>query len=948
MRVSLLFLVLFLGVFSANCQQKALYGKITDKYTGEELPSANVFINNSNATTTNLSGDYYISLAPGDYTVQFSFVGYVNQTKEFSISSSDVKLDIKLTSIELDEAEVYADIAIDRETPVAFTNIDAKTVEEELASQDLPMLLNSAPGVYATQQGGGDGDARITIRGFSQRNIAVMLDGVPVNDMENGAVFWSNWFGLDAIMQTTQVQRGLGVSKLAIPSVGGTINILTKGIEQDRSTRIKQEVASNGFLRTTFGHTSGRLKGNWGYTLAGSYKQGDGWVKGNWTQGFFYYAKVQKAVGNHVFTLNGFGAPQSHGQRRFKEGVHIYDREYASELGVDTSAFTAYGLNYNVHAGLLTRYDLDEEGNKINEKTENFNERQNYYHKPQFSFRHTWSSERIKFSLNNVAYLSIGNGGGTRIDGSTQTLPDGSQDFQHIYDQQTGFGYNPDEDIFGVGDPSIIPEYSNTEHAAYLGYLKSNVNNHFWYGLLSSFRYEPNEKLTYSGGIDLRNYEGEHYAEVYDLMGADYVVNKEVDDKNRDSFIFREGDKLDYHNDALVSWGGLFGQLEYKSDRLSGFFSASAANTSYKRVDYFLPRGVQVGDEYLTPSYGYEEDIDPLAPIRIDTMAADGTIYTVNSRGLEFQKTKAVRKAGFTVKFGGNYKLDDKNNVYINLGYLDRAPFFRNVFDFRNNLLVDIQNEKIRAFEFGYGFKQKSLSINLNGYWTDWENRPVVGGVEIPDPEDPEQTISANINGMNARHMGVELETAYAVSPKLTLEGIFFFYDNNEPVLEIGNNGEILGQMKRDFDAVGVHVGDAAQTQIGAMVRYQFKKGAYAKLRYTFFDRYFADFEPTSLRGENAGRESWMLPSYQLVELHAGYGIDLGKNYKLNIRGSILNLLNSVYISDASNNFTLANFNDYSILDENGVSTAQGFNAGSAGVFFGQGRRFNLSATLSF
>ena len=66
----------------------------------------------------------------------------------------------------LDEVQVVSDIARSRETPVAFSNISPKKIEEELAGQDIPMILNSTPGVYATQSGGGDGDARISIRGF--------------------------------------------------------------------------------------------------------------------------------------------------------------------------------------------------------------------------------------------------------------------------------------------------------------------------------------------------------------------------------------------------------------------------------------------------------------------------------------------------------------------------------------------------------------------------------------------------------------------------------------------------------------------------------------------------------------------------------------------------------------------------------------------------------------
>ena len=123
-------------------------------------------------------------------------------------------------SQEYREIKVIGNLAGSQNVPVAVTKIPLQKITEELGSRDLPMLLNGTPGVYATQQGGGDGDARINVRGFDQRNVGVMIDGVPVNDMENGAVYWSNWFGLDAITAQMQVQRGLGATKIAMPSIG--------------------------------------------------------------------------------------------------------------------------------------------------------------------------------------------------------------------------------------------------------------------------------------------------------------------------------------------------------------------------------------------------------------------------------------------------------------------------------------------------------------------------------------------------------------------------------------------------------------------------------------------------------------------------------------------------------------------------------------------------------
>ena len=81
-------------------------------------------------------------------------------------------------------------------TPVAYTNVSKEEMEIRLGSQDIPLILNTTPSVYLLVNKVVAGDARINIRGFNQRNVAVMINGVPQNDMENGWVYWSNWDGV--------------------------------------------------------------------------------------------------------------------------------------------------------------------------------------------------------------------------------------------------------------------------------------------------------------------------------------------------------------------------------------------------------------------------------------------------------------------------------------------------------------------------------------------------------------------------------------------------------------------------------------------------------------------------------------------------------------------------------------------------------------------------------
>ena len=79
---------------------------------------------------------------------------------------------------------------------MAVSSIKAAQIEAKIGNQEFPEILKSTPGVYATKAGGGFGDGRINIRGFDSENVAVLINGVPVNDMENGRVYWSNWAGL--------------------------------------------------------------------------------------------------------------------------------------------------------------------------------------------------------------------------------------------------------------------------------------------------------------------------------------------------------------------------------------------------------------------------------------------------------------------------------------------------------------------------------------------------------------------------------------------------------------------------------------------------------------------------------------------------------------------------------------------------------------------------------
>ncbi len=900
----------FFGL-SGIAQKANVSGVLTSNVDGQTIPGAKIELTPASTplrALTDENGKFLIENVPfGDYKLVITGMEMEETSQLITVDQANVVFDLFYgKTLEQEEVEVVSNLVKDRATPVAVSTIGQKEISEELGSQDLPMILNSKPGVHATQQGGGDGDARITIRGFDQRNVGVMIDGVPVNDMENGSVYWSNWFGLDAITSQIQVQRGLGATKLAMPSVGGTMNIITQSTGGKRAINVEQEYGTGNFLRTSLSYKSGSLKNGWGLLASGSYKQGNGWVDQLTTQGAFYYVKVQKQVKNHVISLSGFGAPQQHGQRSFSQSIEFWDSTYAANNGISAAQMDAVrnkGLQFNQHWGYRT----------VDGKQVAMNERRNYYHKPQITLKDFWKVNK-KLSWSNMAYVSIGRGGGERFFNSSSAI---QYDETGQIDWDTMVYNNQYKTLFGTTYTTADPAYHPTALKS-SQIMSAAVNNHFWIGGLSQFDYKMNPDWNFAGGLDYRYYKGSHYYVVTDLLGGDYFVN--TADKNAPTAMKVVGDKIGrqpYHNDrdGLVQWGGGFGQAEYTKGRWSAFVNVSGVANFYKGVDYFRERQLVLADTTLLIGYA-------------DTVTYKNASYTRDSEGLIDNQTDWVSRLGGTFKMGANYNLSERMNVFANVGYLSRTPQFSNVIDNSRNRIFDtLVNEKILAFEVGYGYTSKKFTANLNAYYTRWENRPLPFGLTVPDPNDPQEQISVNVPGMDALHMGAELDFVYRITPQISFEGMVSMGDwtwqSAETVF-------IPGGDSVTFDAVGVHVGNSAQSTYAASVRYAFVKGGYVKFKYTYFDRYYADFNPNALSGSTARTDSWQIPGYGQLSIHAGYKLRL-KNSALDFRANVFNALNTVFVSDANNNFY-----------------GSGFDANSAAVYLGQGLRFNFSVGFEF
>ena len=330
------FIITFMLLFSYSIQAQnyTISGKVEDATTGEKLISANIILmGTSFGAATDENGYYSISAPAGKYTIKCSYVGFESKNVDIDLTKNmESNFDLKDHEFTLN-VTVISDRAKERETPVAFSNIDKKAMELQLGSLDIPMVLNTTPSIYATMSGGGSGDARVNIRGYNQRNFAIMINGVPINDMENGWVYWSNWDGLGDATSSIQIQRGLSAVNLATPSIGGTMNIITDPTALSFGIRGKQEFGNDNFLKSTLSFNSGLINEKFAFSGIIVKKTGYGLVDKTWTDAWAYYFGMSYNLNNkNRIELYAMGAPQKHGQNLFKQNIAAYSHTYASGL----------------------------------------------------------------------------------------------------------------------------------------------------------------------------------------------------------------------------------------------------------------------------------------------------------------------------------------------------------------------------------------------------------------------------------------------------------------------------------------------------------------------------------------------------------------------------------------------------------------------------------------
>jgi hypothetical protein len=836
------FVVIMIAQLSFS--QGLVKGSVVDKTTNEALVGVSVINPASGAgVATALDGSFAIKVPAGKQELKISYIGYT--TKTIQVTYENYKLgniELESQSIGLSDVTVTSSIAIRRKTPVALSVIDPITIETKMGSQEFPEILKSTPGVYATKQGGGYGDSRVNVRGFENVNVATMINGIPMNDMENGSVYWSNWGSLSDVTRDFQLQRGLGASKVAAPSLGGSLNVVTRSTDVQKGGSVSYSL-NDGSTKIGFSVSTGLTADNWAITLIGSKESGSKNFQGGEFEAYSYFVNISKRISDsQLLSFNAFAAPQWHNQR-YSGGLLISEWQ---KQPIKYKYNAAYGFDMNGQRKLNSYY--------------------NYYNKPQISLNHFWTIDE-KSSLSTAVYVSLGHGGGW----SGQANADGNR---NNWNSSTSTGqvsplYRAADGTFDYGAIYALntdPTYTGGSRMV----MSSSTNDHFWIGALSTYTTKIGQNIDVYGGLDLRYYKGTHQNRIVDLYGGPFFIDNTslrplLTDQSWKTKKLGVGNIVYRDYDGLVSSEGLFGQAEYNKDKLSTFISLSASNTSNQRYDRF----------YYDPANAFSKSISFLG-----YTVKGGANYNIDQYQNVFGNIGIISRAPFFTSIFTNSAVS-------------------------NTINAKAINEKAFSAELGYGFRSKYFTANLNVYRTNWLDKSTVTSiatqsevltVNLQGVNALHQGVELDFKSKPMR----DLEFTGMISLgdwrwQNNAKG-YIFNSNGQPTDQRGNVKSTPDSVQVNIK--GIPVGNSAQTTAAIGLSYQILKGFRIGLDGNYFGRNYSYYSITNAVGVNNISQPWMIPDAVTFDLNANYYFKI-REFDAVLIGNINNLLDSEYITDA-------------------------------------------------
>ncbi|MEI6696214.1 MAG: TonB-dependent receptor [Bacteroidota bacterium] len=860
-QITLLLLFLFCGA-GLMAQQGKITGNVTDQVSGKAISEAIVRVG-AQQVVSDINGHYEIGgLNKGEQTLTIIAIGFENFETVINVGATPVNVQAGLTPKSVVENDRKG---------ISEVNLADLSTEDESKGQSVSGLLHSSGDIFTSTASYTLGAMYFRIRGYDGENFATYMNGINVNDAENGRASWSEWGGLNDATRNKESVNGISASRFSFGSLGGSTNIITRASMQRKQTKFTYSMSDKTYTnRAMLTYSTGLMQNNWAFTISGSRRWGEGgYVKGVFYDAWAYFFSAEKKINDHhSLGLTFYGSPTRRGQQG----------------GSTQEVYNLTGSNYyNPNWGY-------QNGEVRNAKVKDF-------HEPMMILSHYWDIDKKTKITSSLAY-SFGYNGATAINwyNSADPRPDyyrklPSYEYyisNHIPDQNvinlTTLAWQTDPKTSQIDWDNLYQiNYRNNlagKQSSYIVEDRRNDQQQLSLNILLNKELSSNVKL--DGGFEFRKYNGHHFKTIADLLGGNYWVDidnfaardfsgdtiKNQNDINHPNRIVKVGDVFGYDYDIYTNSGLIWGQVDVTGDKIDYFAAANLNATSMWR------HGNMRNGYYPDNSFG------------------DSQKYNFTDGGI---------KAGIT------YKINGRNFITANTQVMTRPPSVYNSFvspRTRNTVTNDMQSDKIWTGDVSYILRTPIIKARVTAYQTMmWDQNEISSFYN----DDLATFVNYVMTGINKVHQGIEIGAEVKASTTVSVTAVAalgnYRYTSN-PTANISYDNGSQPSITETVYMKNFYINGSPQTAGSLGISYRHPSFWFFNANLNYFGSNYLDFNPerrTVNAVPYANPNDPRIPSIlNQIKLDDGVTLDasVGKSWQvkkiyINLNLSITNILDN-------------------------------------------------------
>jgi hypothetical protein len=732
---------------------------------------------------------------------------------------------------------------------------------------------------------------RFRIRGYDNDHFSTFLNGVPMDNLDNGFTPFGLWGGLNDVMRNRDVSWGLRYNTFTFGDIGGNTQIDARASRQRAQTQISYAASNRNYNnRIMLSHSTGINKKGWAFSLSGSRRWADeGYVPGTYYDGWAFFSGIDKKIGQrHLLSLTMFDAPTVNGRQGAAvqemmdlAGTNYYNSNWGYQNGRKRNV--SVGRTHQPVFIINHDYRLRNNSSLITAVSYSFGDRSvtafDWYNAPDPrpdyyrylpSYTGTWAGTTDAAQAARLAELM-------RSDINLRQI-----NWQRLYEANRS-GYTTINNVDGISGNNVSGHRSR-----YI--VEDRIINTQRLNFNSVLNTRVGEFLNVTAGVSYQSQRNRYYKKVDDLLGGDFYVNlnqfAERDfssssganqfDIDRPNRILKVGDRFGYDYSLNIQRAAAWLQGVFQFAHWDFFVSGQASQTRFYREGH-VRNGIFPNDSY-----------------------GKGTINSFFN---------------YAAKAGITYKLNGRNYFFINGAYLTRAPYFENIYispRTRNAQQDNLVSEEILSSEAAYVLNAPKLKVKLGGYYTQFRHGM---DVMIFYHDFYQNFVNYAINGINRLHFGGEVGVEAKLSSTWTLNaaasvGRYYFDSGQKAVITVDNSASELG---RDLIySQNFRVPSTPMEAYSLGINYRSPKFWFVTLTGSYFDQSYLSMNPLrrtweALQYLTPGSAQYKsvfdqqkFDAQYTVDFFGGYSWKLPRAYEVNNKSTFLvfnlgvnNLLNN-------------------------------------------------------